>query len=88
MKKILNYYELKAMYVEFQERITEAEGVEKVELQREYEKWRNEYGIVQYTKAWGCDLYGICPICDKKECECPAEEIEVVYEVEPEEDEE
>ena len=83
-----NYYELRAEFKDFQERMLVAEGEERVELQKEYEEWRNEYGIIQYTKAWGCELYNICPVCDKKECECPAEEIEVIYDVEEEEDEE
>ena len=80
MKKILNYYELKAMYVEFQERITEAEGVEKIELEKTYEQWKKDNDICFYCKAWGCELYGICPVCDKKPCECEV--------VEPEEEEE
>ena len=78
-----NYFELKAEFKDFQERILVAEGEEKVELQKEYEEWRNEYGIIQYTKAWGWEFYSICPICEKNPCECLMKEIEV----EPEEDE-
>lgn len=74
--KNYNYVELKAIYVEFQERMAIAEGEELVELQSTYEQWKEEYGIHGYCKLWGLSLYGICPICDKKPCECEIEEVQ------------
>ena len=74
--KNYNFYELKAIYVEFQERMAVAEGAELAELQGAYEQWKEEQGIHVYCKVWGEQLYGICPVCDKKPCECKAEEVQ------------
>ena len=68
-----NYFELKAEFIEFQERMAVVEGEELVELQNAYEQWQKENDIVGYCKLWGLSLYGMCPMCDKKECECKKE---------------
>ena len=88
MKKILNYYELKAVNREYQERLMELEGEEKVALEEEYREWQKEQEAVKYCKVWNEMQFGICPECENKECECPAEEIEVIYDVVEEDDEE
>lgn len=69
-----NYFELKAEYVDFQERFAVAEGEELVELQKAYEQWQKENDIVRYCKMWGEEIYGICPTCDRKECVCKVDE--------------
>ena len=74
--KILNYYELKSLYVEFQERMAVAEGVELAELQGAYEQWKEEQGIHVYCKVWDYEVRGVCPVCDKKPCECEVEEVQ------------
>lgn len=73
---MLNFYELRAIFVEFQERMAETKGEELVELQGAYEKWKDEYGIHVYCKLWNYEIYGVCPICDKKPCECKVEEVQ------------
>ena len=70
MKLVKNYYELLWENKEYQEKMSVAEGEELKQLQEEYENWRKENDIYEYTKAWNQMLYGICPMCEKDPCEC------------------
>ena len=78
MKQVKNYYELLWENKEYQEKMSAAEGEELKHLQEEYEEWKKENDIREYTRVWNHVYHDICPMCEKNPCECQEEDEKIV----------